>query len=69
MENFINARTLTYGTAKDGAMRLMIEGENRSFLSKRVELNVQVNKDSGEVKFFISKDDLSKLREDGHCFM
>ena len=69
MENFINARTLTYGTAKDGAMRLMIEGENRSFLSKRVELNVQVNKDSGEVKFFISKDDLSKLWEDGHCFM
>lgn len=55
-------RTLTYATNKDGAMRLMLKNYNN--LSKKVEVQAQVDIESGEVKFFIDKNDLKKLLDD-----
>lgn len=62
MGKHIITRTLTYATNKDGAMRLMLK--NYDNLSKKVEVQAQVDIESGEVKFFLDKNDLKKLLGD-----
>lgn len=57
-------RTITYGAGlKDGAMRLKIDTGEGTFVPKMVEVKARVDLETGEVRLFVDKQDLEKLRD------
>lgn len=57
-------RTVTYPTAKEGCMRLMLEDTSRKILKKNIEVYADVDVNTGEVKFFIPESQLGNLKEE-----
>lgn len=55
-------RTITYGAKLgDGAMRLKLDTGKFSLIDKNIEVKAKVDLETGEVKFFVDPNDLSKL--------
>lgn len=57
-------RTMTYGaTSKDvGKMRLKLDTEKGVFFPKGVEVKAKIDLETGNVQFYVEKDDLAKLQ-------
>lgn len=59
----VKYRTLTYGTVKDGEMRLMLEVSKKKFRKDTVEVEAVVDLETGEVKFQLAENNLEKLKK------